>query len=273
MINNHLRKPFAHHLPRKKTFDMTEHYSTDSATISALISFNKQISRQLTITFNGLSYVVPHMTMCICSTLVKEMTSDTEGLVEPIELSCEHVSKTSFETLLPFFQTGFIPNEWLYYDSFRVLEGFLLADYLQSQALHSFCECQLIVKYSDVISSKLFHHTTLPFRLFGHFLVPRQWSGHEAENEFLLEMWTEYTDKNKCPGKVHVCDSWRPLLAQISLNIDPKKVVNAKKRMPKEVFDALSPLGLLESVLKSRNLRHLLEAEHEVPSSEAIYEI
>lgn len=91
IINKYLRKPFVY-LPRKKTCDMVDNYSTDSATVSALISLNKQSSQQLTITFNGMSYVVPHTTMCICSTLVKEMTSDTEGLVEPIELSCDHVS-------------------------------------------------------------------------------------------------------------------------------------------------------------------------------------
>lgn len=251
---------------------MAEYY-TDSATLSALISFNKQSSQQLTITFNGLSYVVPHTTMCICSTLVKEMTSDTEGLVESIELSCEHVSDATFETLLPFFQTGFISNECFHYNFERVLQGFILADYLQSQVLHSFCECQSLFDFSHMSSCKLFHHTTFPFRLFKHFLVPRRCVDNKAKNEFLLQMWTEYTDKNKCPGKVHVCDSWRPFLAQISLNIDPKKIVNAKKRMPEEVFDALSPLGLLESVLHSRNLRHLLEAEHEVPSSETIYEV
>ena len=49
------------YVPKKKTFAMAQYY-TDDATLSALISFNKQSSPQLTITFNGLTqgYVVPH---------------------------------------------------------------------------------------------------------------------------------------------------------------------------------------------------------------------
>lgn len=223
-------------------------FCTNETTLEALIESN--IATPLSIKFNGVDYEVAQKTMCICSHLVKEMIND--NLCERVELNQKYVSTDVFEMLLPFFNTCFI-NRDIEWNPNTIVEALLLSDYLQSTLLFDWAIDHIMEHH--IFNGSLFHHTVLPFRLFEELLMKGKEKG--KHHVVILSMWTEYTSKGEpiidtehegSDEDIEVPEEWKRHLMEIDLNIELSFIERAMERMPIKVFNALSPVGLVEKL-------------------------
>ena len=222
-------------------------FCTNETTLEALIESN--IATPLSIKFNEVDYQVAQKTMCICSHLVKEMIND--NLCERVELNQKYVSTDVFEMLLPFFNTCFI-NRDLEWNPNTIVEALLLSDYLQSTLLSDWAIDHIMEHH--IFDGSLFHHTVLPFRLFKELLLKaKEQRNHDV---VMLSMWTEYTSKgepiidteHEGSEDIEVPEDWKRYLIEIDLSIELSPIERAMERMPINVFNALSPVGLVKKL-------------------------
>ena len=171
-------------------------FYTDEATLAALIQSNK--ASTLRVQFNKEIYVVSRATMCICSRLVRELVSDI-ALGDCIELHQKYVSTDVFEMLLPYFNSGFLSTE-LMWDSNTIMEALLLSDYLQADALCDLATDAIIKE--KCFNGSLFHHTTVPLRMFEGLLTKA--GTHQNRDEIVPHMWKQYTLQGFNPSNIEM---------------------------------------------------------------------
>ena len=202
----------------------------------------KMCEARLFVEFNDRQYEVSD---CVLRTISHLVLAMLESSSQKIVLKCPVVSVDTFESLLPFFNSGLMKK--IMHTCESIVEIVIFSDYIQSEILFEYA---LGIFHRDPLSIAAcdkFHRSTLPDNLFLKML-----SGLSDSVRF--ELWIQYTFRSISTenSEIEAPKAWRDSLAEISLQyISRGQISCALQHMPPEILRYLDPRGLMVKIIRN----------------------